>query len=104
MSPEIENTYTKYICTIYIKGQTLSTVDTATYLGVELHVSLILTWNKKVEKVAVKANRTFGFIRRTVTTSSFEAKEVAYKTLVQYQLQLFYALVAFYRAQLLASR
>ena len=36
-----------------IKGQTLSTVDTATYLGVEL--SSNLTGNKEVEKVAAKA-------------------------------------------------
>ena len=55
-----------------IKGQTLSTVDTATYLGVEL--SSGLTWNKQAEEVAVKANRTLSFIRRTVTTSYSEAK------------------------------
>ena len=41
-----------------------------------------LTWNKQVEKVAAKANKILGFIRRAVTTSSCEAKVVAYKTLV----------------------
>ena len=63
-----------------IKGQTASTVDTATYLWEEL--SSDLTENKQVEKVEAKANRTLGFIRRTVTTSSSKAKAVAYKILV----------------------
>ena len=70
-------------CTI--KGQTLSTVGTATYLEVEL--SSDLAWNKQVENVAAKVNRTLSFIRRTVTTSSFEAKAVAYKTLVRQQME-----------------
>ena len=62
------------------KGQNLSTVDTDTYLGVELLLELI--WNKQVERVATKSNRTRGLIRRTINTSSTEIKAVAYKTLV----------------------
>ena len=46
-----------------IRGQILSTVDRATYLGVEL--SSDLTWNKQVEKMAAKANRILSFIRRS---------------------------------------
>ena len=60
-----------------IKGQTLNTVDTATYLGVEL--SPDLTWNKYMEKVAAKTNRNLNFIRRTIATSSSEVNVVAYK-------------------------
>ena len=52
-----------------IRGQTLSIVDTITYLGIELLPNLIR--NKLVEKVAANSNRTGGFIR-TVTTSSSE--------------------------------
>ena len=62
---------------IYIRGQTLSTVDAATFLVVEL--SPDLTWNNQVENVAAKANRTCGFIRRTVIKSSFESKMAACK-------------------------
>ena len=38
-------------------------------------------------KVAVKAARTLGFIRRTVTTSFSEAKAVAYRTLIRPQME-----------------
>ena len=68
-----------------IKGQTPSTADTATYLWVELLSDL--TCNKQAETVAAKANRTLCFIRRTVTTSSPDAKAVANKTLVRLHME-----------------
>ena len=78
MSPEKRKPYSGDY--MVIKGQTLSTVSTAIYVGVELYVSSDLTWNKQVERVAAKVNRTLGFIR-TVTTSS-EAKAVAYNHII----------------------
>ena len=65
---------------LYIKGQTLSTVDRATYLWVELLSDITL--KKQVKNVAAKANRNICFIGRTVPTSFSEAKAVAYKTVV----------------------
>ena len=57
-----------------VRVETLSTVDTATYLEVKL--SMDLMWNKQMEKVAQKNPTTFNVVRRTVTTSSFEAKGI----------------------------
>ena len=61
-----------------IKGQTLSTVNTSTYL----ELSSDLTSDTHVENVAAKADRTLTFIRIIVTTSSSEATSIAYKALV----------------------
>ena len=44
---------------------------------------------KQVEKVAAQANRVLGFITRTVTTSSSEAKTVICKTMVRPQMEYF---------------
>ena len=57
-----------------IKGQTLSTVDIATYLGVA--VLSDLTWNTQVAVMVAKSKRTLSFIRRTVTISSSMTKAV----------------------------
>ena len=46
-----------------------------------------------MEKVAAKANRTLGFIRRTVTTSSTEAKVVTYKSLVWPQMEYDFCII-----------
>ena len=53
----------------------MSTVDTHTYMGIALLSDF--RWNKDVEMVEAKANRTLGFIRRTVIRYSSEAKAVA---------------------------
>ena len=78
MAPEKKN---PILSAYTINGQTLGAVDTATYEVIELSVDL--TRNKQVEKVAAKVNRTLSFIRRTVTTSSSQVKVVPYKTLVR---------------------
>lgn len=64
-----------------LSGYTLSTVDTATYLGVELNSRL--TWDSHITKTINKANRSLGFVRRNIHTSSRTAKETAYKSLVR---------------------
>ena len=81
----------------------LNTVDTATYLGVELLLDLI--WNLEVENVVDIANIALGFVRRTVTTSSLEVKEVVYKTLVCLQMEYAYgAYIMEVHASLLISK
>ena len=66
-----------------LKGETLETVESATYLGIEL--SSDLSWNKHITKTCNKANRTLGFVKRNIITDSTKAKQTAYKTLVRPQ-------------------
>ena len=73
------------LTTYTLRGHQLEVVDQATYLGVE--ISANLSWNKHIAKVKTKANRTLGFIKRNITTSSIKAKSLAYKTLVRPQLE-----------------
>lgn len=68
-----------------LKGEVLSTVETATYLGVD--ISANLSWNNQIGKITKKSSRTLGFIKRNITTPSVEAKETAYKALVRPQLE-----------------
>ena len=66
-----------------LKGETLKTVESATYLGIEL--SSDLSWHKHITKVCNKANRTLGFVKRNIVTASTKAKQTAYQTLVRPQ-------------------
>ncbi len=68
-----------------LKGETLKTVQSATYLGIEL--SSDLTWTKHITKVCNKGNRALGFVKRNVVTNSTEAKQTAYKSLVRPQVE-----------------
>lgn len=54
---------------------------TATYLGVQ--ISGDLTWHNHVAKISAKGNRSLGFIRRNIRTSSRETKTLAYQTIVR---------------------
>lgn len=71
--------------TYSLRGHILEDVDHATYLGIELTSNL--SWNRHVSKVCAKANRTLGFVKRNVVTSSIQAKNTAYKSLVRPQLE-----------------
>ena len=66
-------------------GQTLESVDSAKYLGVT--ISQDLNWNKHINNITGKANRTLGFIKRNVKTKNESVKELAYKTLVRPQVE-----------------
>ena len=67
--------------TYHIKSTDLEAVDTATYLGVD--VAKNLTWHKQTSKVVAKGNRSLGFIKRNIRTTSRKIKELSYKTLVR---------------------
>ena len=68
-----------------LHGQTLESVDSAKYLGVT--ISQDLNWNKHINNITGKANRTLGFIKRNVKTQNEFVKELAYKTLVRPQVE-----------------
>ena len=64
-----------------LHGKVLETVDSAKYLGVTL--TRDLRWNRHVENIAYKANRSLGFLQRNLRINSSNLKSLAYKTLVR---------------------
>ena len=64
-----------------ILGHVLEAVPSATYLGVT--ISKDLTWNKHIENIIAKANRTLGTLKRNLKTHRQEIKVRAYNTLVR---------------------
>ena len=68
-----------------LHGQTLESVDSAKYLVVT--ISQDLNWNKHINNITGKANRTLGFIKSIVKTNNESVKELAYKTLVRPQVE-----------------
>ena len=72
--------------TIYsLRGTNLQVTDVTTYLEVDL--SKDPSWNHHTTRIAKKANRTLGFIKRNFYTAPRETKDLAYKTLVRPQLE-----------------
>ena len=70
------------IITSYIlHGQTLTSVQSAKYLGCTFTSDL--RWNEHVTNICNKANRTIGFLKRNLNISATSVKENAYKALVR---------------------
>ena len=61
-----------------LKDEPFENVKIASYLGIQ--ISRDLSWHSHVAKVSAKGNKSLGFIRRNIRTSS-----KATKTLAQYQ-------------------
>ena len=68
-----------------LHGQTLETVSSARYLGVDLPSNL--SWNTHVNRISSTANRTLGFLKRNIKTSNQKVRECGYKALVRPQLE-----------------
>ena len=64
-----------------LEGTDLSLVDSVKYLGV--HITKDLSWNKHVNAICTKANRTLGLLRRNLSKCPSEVKMQAYKGLVR---------------------
>ena len=67
--------------TYTLNNTELQETQTHTYLGVDL--SHDLTWNSHINRIATKANRTLGFLRRNIYQCPTHIKDMAYKTLVR---------------------
>ena len=67
--------------TYVLHGQTLETVSSAKYLGVNLHSTL--NWSDHVQQVSASANRTLGFLKRNIRTKNQGIRQTAYKALVR---------------------
>ena len=64
-----------------LHGHTLEIVDSSIYLGVTLTSNL--SWDKHVDNVAAKGNRTLGFIRRNLKDCTRTVKDTNYTAIVR---------------------
>ena len=67
--------------TYKLHDQTLADEKARKYLGVTL--SNTCSWNKHVENVSAKGNRTLGFVKRNLKVCSILVKTASYTTLVR---------------------
>ena len=63
-----------------LEGTVLENVDNIKYLGVT--ITNDLKWNTHISNICTKANRTLGFLRRTVFSCPQNVKEATYKGMV----------------------
>ena len=64
-----------------LEGSVLENVDKIKYLGVT--ITNDLKWKKHISNICTEANRTFGFLRRTLFSCPQNVKEAAYKGMGQ---------------------
>ena len=64
-----------------IHGHVLEEVDTAKYLGVNIHKQL--NWNHHISSVTKIANNTRSFLQRNISQCPKKTKELCYRTLVR---------------------
>ena len=64
-----------------LEGAVLENVDNIKYLGVT--ITNDLKWNTHISNICTKANRTLGFMRRTLFSCPRNLKEAAYKGMVR---------------------
>ena len=69
-----------------LSGKVLATVDSAKYLG--FTNSADLRWNKHIDDITSKANRTLCFLKRNLRVSSTTVKTSAYYSLVRPTLEM----------------
>ena len=62
-----------------LEGTVLENVDNIKYLGVT--ITNDLKWNTHIRNICTKANRTLGFLRRTLFSCPQNVKEAAYKSM-----------------------
>ena len=64
-----------------LEGTVLENVDNIKHLGVT--ITSDLKWNTHISNICTKANRTLGFLRRTLFSCSQDVKEAAYKGMIR---------------------
>ena len=64
-----------------LEGAVLENVDSIKYLGVT--ITNDLRWNTHISNICTKANRTLGFLRRTLFSCPQNVKKAAYRSMVR---------------------
>jgi hypothetical protein len=72
-----------------IHGQVLNITDTAKYVGLNIHKSLI--WDNHVDKINQKANSTLVFLSRNISRCRTKIKAQCYTTLDQPAVEYMYS-------------
>ena len=73
--------------TYVLNGTPLTETDHARYLGTHISKDLNLKWNKHIDIITAKANRSLGFLRRNLKVSSCSLREKAYMGFLRLQLE-----------------
>ena len=76
-----KKTFDKIQASYTLEGAVLENVDTIKYLGVT--ITYDLKWNTHISNICTKANRTLGFLRRTLFSCPKNVKEAANKGMVR---------------------
>jgi hypothetical protein len=71
----------KYI----LNNSVLQETESHTYLGVEIASSM--KWNKHIDHMTAKGNRSLGFIKRNLHSCTEDIKDLAYRSLVRPMLE-----------------
>jgi hypothetical protein len=64
-----------------LHGHTLEVMETSKHLGVT--ITNDLSWDRHIDNVAAKGNRTLGFIRRNLRECTKQVRETSYLTIVR---------------------
>ena len=64
-----------------LHGHTLEVVEASKHLGVT--ITNDLSWDRHIDNVAAKGNRTLGFIRRNLRECTKQVRETSYLTIVR---------------------
>ena len=78
---------TKWARFYHLNNDILTEVDNANYLGVLFTNDM--SWSPHISSIVSKAHQRLGFIRRNLRGSPFKCREIAYTSLVRFQLEYF---------------
>ena len=64
-----------------LHGHTLDNVEASKYLGVTININL--SWDRHIDNIVGKGNKTLGFIRRNLKDCTKPVKSAAYTAIVR---------------------
>ena len=82
---KVSNAHSPYTHSYSLNNTPVAETTSHTYLGVEL--SNNLNWNKHVDHITAKGNRSLGFIKRNLNRCTEDIKNLAYCSLVRPSLE-----------------
>ena len=85
ISLSVTRSQTPFHTSYILKGHTLESVTTATYLSIT--ISKDMNWDTRINDITSKANKIIGFLRRNLPIQNTETKTLAYKSMVRSNLE-----------------